>query len=220
MKFFKSFRESFVWLLLTLWLVRPSKYHRLARLESVDFVTPFFFGPHEDLEELCVYWLWHRDRIDWLDQTSVWEDRSVLRRCSQRDRVDFSLTTSSRIRCWHNLICWSIGRKSRRASTMSTSCRNNSMSKWRHCVFLHSMRWISFFFPETCSLFRFQGWRSFQIDKNDVYLLSKQLDEKVTRLQLLVLGVRLIVLSQEQAKCTCVEAASFLSRVRATVTEL
>merc|ERR1711862_913329 len=44
-----------------------------------------------------------------------------------------------------------------------------------------------------------KNWRETKVYKNDVYLLPKELDEKVARLHLPALGARLTTLSKEQA---------------------
>merc|ERR1711862_245979 len=44
-----------------------------------------------------------------------------------------------------------------------------------------------------------KNWKETNAHKNDVYLLPKELDEKVARLHLPALGAQLTVLSQDQA---------------------
>ena len=44
-----------------------------------------------------------------------------------------------------------------------------------------------------------KNWKETQVYKNDVYLLPKELDEKVAALHLPALGAELTVLTKEQA---------------------
>ena len=44
------------------------------------------------------------------------------------------LCSFSRTKCWSSLKGWGIGMKPRLARLMSTSCRNCSVRKWRHCA--------------------------------------------------------------------------------------